>query len=243
LITKEAPYPFIPAVLYNFANRLMIQCDTGMIAERNEEIWLSAFIAGEQRERARIGRELHDGIGAMLFTIGRQLQHFAHQYPDTGTRRMIDGIQALVQEAVGELSNTLQGLIPETLALHGLEAALQRYNRQLHAGNPPWTQVHCYGSWAQVDPALLQQLFRISQELLHNMVQHAQASGGTLTLDRRANHIRIFAEDNGCGFVPGALLPGTGLGHLQARIRLLKGEMHLDSAPGKGTAITIIINT
>ncbi len=209
------------------------------LAEQEKER-LKAFLDGEQKERSRIGRELHDGIGAMLFTISHQLKAYfnANEQED---KEALNRLIGLVNDTTVELKNTVHSLIPETIALRGLEASLASYCDLICRGQHPHIQLNCYGNWNMVDVAVLHSLFRMAQELIRNIMMHSGASYAAVTLSCFDNSIRLFAEDNGCGFDVVHTPYGSGLHNLHARVSLLKGEISLESVPGKGTTCTIII--
>lgn len=202
---------------------------------------LKAFLDGEQKERSRIGRELHDGIGAMLFTISHQLKTYFNTRGQED-KEALNRLIGLVNDTTAELKNTVHSLIPETIALRGLEASLIAYCDLICRGQHPRIELNCYGDWSTVDIAVLHSLFRIAQELIRNIMMHSGAAYAAVTLSCFDNQVRLFAEDNGRGFDAMHARYGSGLHNLYARVSLLKGEVSLESVPGKGTTCTIILS-
>ncbi len=210
------------------------------LAEQEKER-LKAFLDGEQKERSRIGRELHDGIGAMLFTISHQLKSYFNKN-DHNDKEALNRLIALVNDTTAELKNTVHSLIPETIALRGLEESLTAYCTLISREQHPVIQLNCYGDWGKVDIAVLHSLFRMAQELIRNIVMHSGADYATVTLSCFNDMIRIFVEDDGRGFDSSHIRYGSGLHNLYARASLLKGDINIESVPGKGTTCSIMIN-
>lgn len=210
------------------------------LAEQEKER-LKAFLDGEQKERSRIGRELHDGIGAMLFTISHQLKAYFNKN-DHSDKEALNRLISLVNDTTVELKNTVHSLIPETIALKGLEESLAAYCSLISREPRPIVQLNCYGDWSKVDVAVLHSLFRMAQELIRNIVVHSDAAYAAVTLSCFNDCIRLFAEDDGRGFDASHTRYGSGLHNLYARVSLLKGDINIESVPGKGTTCTIIIN-
>lgn len=210
------------------------------LAEQEKER-LQAFLDGEQKERSRIGRELHDGIGAMLFTISHQLMTYFDSKGQED-KEALNRLIGLVNDTTTELKNTVHSLIPETIALRGLEASLSAYCDLIGRGQHPEIQLNCYGDWSKVEISILHSLFRMAQELIRNIMMHSGAHYAAVTLSCINNQVRLFAEDNGRGFDTGHISYGSGLHNLYARVSLLKGAISLESIPGKGTTCTIIIH-
>lgn len=176
------------------------------LAEQEKER-LKAFLDGEQKERSRIGRELHDGIGAMLFTISHQLKTYFNKN-DHDDKEALNRLISLVNDTTVELKNTVHSLIPETIALRGLEESLTAYCALISRERHPVIQLNCYGDWEKVDVAVLHSLFRMAQELIRNIIMHSYAAYAAVTLSCFNDTIRLFVEDDGKGFDTGQIQIG-----------------------------------
>lgn len=210
------------------------------LAEQEKER-LKAFLDGEQKERSRIGRELHDGIGAMLFTISHQLKTYFNKN-EHGDKEALNRLIALVNETTVELKNTVHSLIPETIALKGLEESLTTYCSLISRDHRPVIQLNCYGNWESVEVPVVHTVFRMAQELIRNIIMHSGAAYAAVTLSCFDSCIRLFVEDDGKGFDTSHIRYGSGLHNLHARASLLKADISIESVPGKGTTCIIIIN-
>jgi signal transduction histidine kinase len=188
----------------------------------------SALAAERQRathdardaERARIAREIHDTISQHLFGL-RMIAAGMHR-ADPGNQQA----QALLIELRSARLDGA-GLVP---ALRQICAA---YHQRL--GVSVDARLEEITVPAPVEHALL----RITQEACVNAVRHGNASHLTVSLDRHDGHVELAIRDNGTGFDPGAAHAGSGLAHIRDRAAELGGTVDIDSAPGRGTTLTV----
>lgn len=211
-----------------------------MSREELELARLTAFLEGEQKERSRIGRELHDGIGAMLFTLSNRLKNF-YEENKSNNAEALHGIIHLVNETTKALKDAAHCLIPETIVLKGIEESIVTYCELINPEKKPVLQLNFFGNWESTAPETLHVVFRMTQELIRNIIQHAKASYASITLSNIDNTIRLLSDDDGRGFDTKNIQYGSGLYSLYARVKLLNGTINIESSPGKGTISTIII--
>jgi signal transduction histidine kinase/ligand-binding sensor domain-containing protein len=198
----------------------------------------------KEEERKRIARELHDDLGPALTAVIINLQLLPQSADEASmSRRIADTIDIadrLVQR-VRDLSLDLRpplldelGLIP---ALKGyLEAQAERTGIEIEVVEETGAE----GLLPEVEIAA----FRVVQEAVTNVLRHAQAGRVTATIRRRRGRLEISVEDDGVGFdVPATLEApaGKALGLLgmQERVRMLEGEIEIESSPGRGTRIRV----
>jgi len=211
---------------------------------RNLEIErLNATLAGEEMERNRIARELHDGVGGLLSAAKMNLELFEKKTPNIDKADLNEGI-ALLQVASSELRKTAHNLMPEILMHEGLPKAIQNYCSSLSGKNSPVIQVQVLGRQVKLLPHFEFSIYRIVQELVHNMVRHSQATEGLVDLNYREDGgVDLTIEDNGIGL--GAAQNGNGSGeglglrNVKQRIKAINGHLDIRSAPGMGTSFYI----
>lgn len=198
---------------------------------------LEAQLKGEETERARTARELHDGVASILSAA--KLHINARDYWDSHANTVLG---QLIETAVQEIRNISHNLAPEAILDEGFEHAVKEYCRRVnHTG----LQLECYvvGELPKLNKNAELLLYRIIQEAVANMVRHAEATEGIVQLVGDTPRLSITVEDNGKGFDPGTLKEtGIGLKNLASRIQLLHGSHEVYSTPGKGTSVYIEID-
>jgi two-component system, NarL family, sensor kinase len=210
---------------------------------RNLEIErLNATLSGEEMERNRIARELHDGVGGLLSAAKMNLELFEKKTPLTDKTDLNEGI-ALLQIASSELRKTAHNLMPEILMHEGLPKAIQNYCASLSGKNSPVIQVQVLGKQDKLSPHFEFSIYRIVQELVHNMVRHSKATEGLVELNYRGDGgVDLTIEDNGIG-LPDPNQEGTGEGlglrNVKQRIKAIDGHLDIRSSPGMGTSFFI----
>lgn len=193
-----------------------------------------ALMEGEEQERARIARELHDGLGGKLTGIKLNIENVARTNND-GTMQQT---AHQLEEAVADIRNLSQNLMPPSLMRYGLEEAVRDFIQNLKT---PGTKIEFYASnlSSLTDRNKQLSVYRVIQELLNNAVKHAKASHILLQSTVEDNLLLIDIEDNGVGFDVKNTKRNMGLNNIETRVRFLNGTLTIDSQPGKGTAINI----
>lgn len=193
-----------------------------------------AVLEGEERERRRIARDLHDGLGGALSGIKMQLSGQQKQ-SDT---QVLDKTILQLEQSIGELRRIARNLMPETLIRSGLEVALRDLCVSLSSGN---TSIEFQPAGFQKSTPVQSQvnIYRIIQELLANAMRHGQASTIIVQCIQEGSHFFITVEDNGKGFDSREPSTGMGLSNIRNRINLMKGTIKVDSVINQGTTVNI----
>jgi len=209
------------------------------LLQREQEIGqLKAVMKGEEQERARIAQDLHDGIGGMLASIKMHLGAVKKQTPDPGTIHGLEEVMRMLGETATEIRKTSHNLMPDVLLRYDLPEALRIYCEQIHLHDHLQADLQFYGDLASLDQSLALTLYRIVQELIQNILKHAQATQAAIQVREHAGIITITVEDNGIGFA-GDPEAGMGVRQIRSRVQLLQGYFALESVPGKGTTAYI----
>lgn len=210
------------------------------IALRDRRIeQLKAMMAGEEKERVRISRELHDGIGGMLTGIKMNLKTWQKLHEQEVTGDGLGDIMDMLQGMGREIHKTAHNLMPDILLKHHLKEALQLYCEQLDTGGRPGIDLQFYGELDTLDKSVELPLYRIVQELLQNIIKHAQATLVAIQVRRDGSVIQVSVEDNGSGFVQPEKRQGLGLLNIEARVQALNGYFSIEPAPQMGTTAFI----
>jgi signal transduction histidine kinase len=144
----------------------------------------------------------------------------------------------LLQTAALHIRKTSHNLMPEILLENGLDEALNRYCNSISSDGLRLDYVSI-GHINRYSPGFELSLYRITQELINNILRHAHASRALVQLSNEAGTLSLTIEDNGKGFFQTHESKGTGLGSVKKRIRSMSGTIEIQSSPGKGTSIYI----
>jgi signal transduction histidine kinase/ligand-binding sensor domain-containing protein len=202
------------------------------------------LIVSQENERKRIAGELHDSLGQRLVVIKNRalllLQRRDSLAPSFSDQ--VEAISAEVSEAVREVKEISYDLRPYRLDRLGLTTALQGMIETAanSSGIRFMTEIN------NVDAALPGQteinFYRIVQECVNNILRHSHATRASVRIKRSAERLELVVHDNGRGFTPGEGHQGFGLAGIRERTQLLAGRFDLQSVPGEGTTVTIMID-
>ena len=202
----------------------------------------SALAAERQRatgdaraaERARIAREIHDAISQHLFALRMIAAGMGRADP---ANQQAQAIERISEDALREMQMLLIELRPASLDGAGLVTALHEicaaYRDRL--GVTVDASLDDVRVPAPVEHALL----RITQEACTNAVRHGHARRLAISMTRQDGHVELAVRDAGAGFDPAGQNPGSGLAHIRDRVAELGGTLDIDSAPGRGAALTV----
>jgi NarL family two-component system sensor histidine kinase LiaS len=218
--------------------------DLNRMAQQLESLLNKRQEISVMEERNRLARDLHDSAKQQAFAASAQLgaaQALWHQDP-TEAEGHLDEAAALVDEVRQELTHLIQELRPVALQGTGLASALREYGRDWAHQNCIQIEVRVQGERPlSLDVEL--SLFRIAQEALANVARHSQADKTEISLSYGADVITLAVSDDGCGFDVGKTEGGLGLRSMLERAELLRGELVVSSALGKGTEVMVTCPT
>ncbi|HKK79267.1 MAG TPA: ATP-binding protein, partial [Phaeodactylibacter sp.] len=203
---------------------------------------LQSMIEGQERERLRVANDLHDSLGGVITAAQN---HFANLLART-PRKTQNGLERrtgeLLEHAGQELRRISQNLMPRSLTLLGLEGALEDLAGQLREQGING-QFQSIGLTQRLSEEQAVPLFRIAQELVNNVLKHAQGSQVLIQLLQRDGQLFLTVEDNGRGFdlEKAKQQASLGMSSVGSRVAYLKGELDIDTAIGQGTSVTVTI--
>ena len=199
-----------------------------------------AYIEGQESERMRIASELHDGIVSSLAAVKLNL---GSEAPEKGTAQA-EAIEDL--RKIGEETRVLSHrLSPLPVFSSTFTEALQYFITNLKKSSKLQIYFDAFpaAELNQLDEFIQSNIYRITQELLNNVVKHAQASEVTVQLIQHEESINLVVVDNGKGFAPEKSKTGIGMGTIRSRLSLIEGKMNIDSYLQRGSSIDIQIPT
>lgn len=215
------------------------------IKQLEQEKQLSAvdgMLRGQEEERSRLARDLHDGLGGMLSGIKSSLTAMKGDQimPEESAYafgRVIDNLETSIQE----LRRVARNMMPEALVRFGLKDAMQDYIDYLNRSAKQIVDYQTFGLEERLPQNTEIIVFRIIQELLNNVQKHAHATQTIVQLIRDGDRFHLTVEDNGKGMDTGRLAQEKGVGwlNIQSRVNYLNGTLEVTSAQGKGTAVNI----
>lgn len=209
------------------------------LEKERQNISLQAMIAGQEAERNRIARDLHDGLGGLFSTIKMYLSSTATQNPQLRQDELYARSMELVDQAAGDVRKIAHNLMPEVLMKLGLIQAVEGLCQQISKGGLIRVSFQAYGMEDRLTPASEVMLYRILQELLNNIMKHAGATEVIVQFNRHDDRLSVTVEDNGKGFdaTDYDSKTGTGIGGIKSRVDYLNGQMNIESRMGIGTTI------
>ncbi|WP_413512628.1 histidine kinase [Myroides odoratus] len=198
---------------------------------------LTALLDGQEQERSRLARDLHDGLGGLLSGTKIQLSTLNHKITDDNQAEMTKSMEHL-DNAVDELRRVAHNLMPDLLLKYGLEEALKEYANRMSTDQLDINvQFLGYTNTLKQDQQLL--VYRIIQELVNNALKHASPQQIIIQLAENNDSYLVTIEDDGCGFKLEKVhqTQSAGLHNIQSRVQFLKGELHIHSELNLGTSI------
>ncbi|MFT5752174.1 MAG: two-component system sensor histidine kinase DegS [Flavobacteriales bacterium] len=225
------------------AQELEVQKTEKVLKEKEIET-INAMVSGQEKERHRLARELHDNLGSTLATVRMQVENLERNLDKVDNpKALLTKTHTLINEAYEKVRTISHERNAGVLAKDGLLPAIQRLATSISSEDGLHIEVEDFGLEQRLSNDLEITIFRIVQELVTNIIKHAKATEATISLTQHEGELNILIEDNGKGFKVGTLQhkDGMGLGSIERRVEHLEGLMSVDSTPGRGTHIIIDI--
>lgn len=224
--------------IYYKKNRKISEHQLKEIKQQQELQLTQAMLEGEERERQRVARDLHDGLGGMLAGVKINLSRQSEMKSQN-----LDAVINQLDQSVSELRRIARNMMPESLLKIGLEAALQDLCESLQS-NQTTIDFQAYNISKEMPAATQANIYRIVQEILSNAIRHANANSIILQCSQNGYIFFITAEDDGVGFNTSQLdkEKGMGMNNIQNRVKYFNGKLDIASRPGDGTTINIELN-
>lgn len=234
-------------VIRNYRQRQKLQQQK--IRELETEKQLSAaeaVLKGEEQERTRLAKDLHDGLGGLLSGIKYSFTSMKDNLIMTPENaRVFERSLDMLDTSIHEMRRVAHNLMPESIFRFGLDTALADFCSSVNETSVLKINYQSFGlENAKLNPTISVSVYRIIQELVNNALKHAQAQQALVQVTVSDNLLLVDVEDNGVGFDTNMLniRKGIGWSNIQSRIDYLNGNIDLKSAPGEGTIVHIEIN-
>lgn len=202
-----------------------------------------AVLKGEEQERTRLAKDLHDGLGGMLSGIKYSMNTMKGNLimtPENNQafERSID----MLDSSIKEMRRVAHNMMPEALVKFGLDTALKDFCNEINQSGALKVNYQSIGlENTIIDQTISITIYRIVQELINNTMKHAAAKNAIVQVSKTGNQISVTVEDDGKGFDTSILAGTKGIGwsNIQNRVEFLKGKLDVNSSAEKGTSVLI----
>lgn len=212
------------------------------LEKEQQLVVMQSVLQGQEEERSRLARDLHDGVGGLLSGIKLSLSTMrGNVYLSEENAQSVNNVIVQLDNSIAELRRVSHNMMPETLIKYGLKEALENYCENLNLSGSLKVQLQTYGMEKRIEQNTEIIVYRIAQELLNNVIKHAGATKVLIQLLRKGNRFNLTIEDDGRGFDIKNLEgnTGAGLANVKARTEYLGGTLDVHSVIGAGTSVNI----
>lgn len=207
---------------------------------RQKEL-LDASFQVQERERERIGRDIHDDIGPTLSTVKYALAGFRNVQGPAEVEHQINQLTDQLSGIIQQVRIVSRDLTPSSLQKFGLLIATEELLDRMTSSGVLQTELHCHGTEQELPERTELALFRIVQELCNNVIRHAEATKLQVVFDFGQKQLDLKVSDNGIGMDMDPDHLGIGMKNIEARASLIDAEWKWETKKGEGTIFTFKI--
>ncbi|SKB61437.1 tetratricopeptide repeat-containing sensor histidine kinase [Dyadobacter psychrophilus] len=246
LIAGLVVFILIAVLVYrNIAIRKRIaEQEVLQLQQEKQLVATNSILKGQEEERTRVARDLHDGLGGLLSGIKLTLNSVKGNVilPEESAMTFTRALTQL-DGAISEMRRVAHSMMPETLVRFGLIEALNDFCEGISSSGQLKVTMQNFGFEERLDSSIEIVLYRVVQELLNNVLKYAEATEAQVQLTRVGSNVSLTVEDNGKGFDVNSLetSKGAGFRNVQARVDYLNGKLDIQSTPEEGTSVLVEI--
>ena len=230
---------------YSQKQKLQQQRITELETEKQLEA-TEAVLKGEERERTRMAKDLHDGLGGMLSGIKYSFTTMKGNLVMTPeNHQAFERSMDMLDSSIREMRRVAHNMMPEALIRFGLDTALNDFCNEINQSGALKISYQSIGlDRISIDQTIAITLYRIVQELINNSMKHSGATSAIVQLTKSNELLSLTVEDDGKGFDTEILKTNKGIGwvNIQNRVDFLKGKLDIRSKIGEGTSVQIELN-
>lgn len=205
---------------------------------------MTAVISTEERERASISRELHDGLGPLLSSAKMSLSALSRAELSDKDRATLKNTAAVIDEAIRSLRDISNNLSPHVLNNFGLMRGIKNFVDRTAMLHDVKIDFRTSLRDERFDSNIEVIIYRVVCELINNSLKHSGCSQIIIELKSIGSNLIVDYSDNGCGFVIGEITDsGMGISNIRSRVQSLGGKLRLESSKGRGMSAKITIST
>jgi PAS domain S-box-containing protein len=234
--------PCMQVIINDVTERVRLEKELALQHRLKQQQITEVVLGAQERERFELGQELHDNINQILAT--------SKLYLDVAIEEREPRMELLTKSrnnigmAIEEIRRLSKELITPSLNDLGLIQSIKELIRSIQMVKKMKIRLSIQGLDENgLLPEQKINVYRIIQEQLNNILKHAQASSVAIDLNKHLEQIRLRVEDDGKGFDPRARRNGVGISNIISRAELYNGKVEIDSAPGKGCRLEVILNS
>ncbi len=209
--------------------------EMSQLLANQESAALNSMLKGQEEERERIAKDLHDNLGGTLAALKLGLRKKENKVAPEDLE--------MVERAVKEVRNIAHNLSSGLLEKQGLGVALRELRDTIESSGILKFNLYLQSGLSSIGQEAALELYRIVQELTNNTIKHADATEINLQTNLNEQTFNLIFEDNGKGFDTKASSGGMGMRNMNARLQKINGNLHIDSQPGRGTIVIIEIES
>ena len=232
----------IQVIINDVTERVRLEKELALQQRLKQQQITEVVLGAQERERFELGQELHDNINQILAT--------SKLYLDVAIEEREPRIELLAKSrnnismAIEEIRRLSKELITPSLNDLGLIQSIKELIRSIQMVKKMKIRLSITGlDENALQPEQKINVYRIIQEQLNNILKHAQASAVSIELNKQREQIRLRVEDDGKGFDPRMRRNGVGISNIMSRAELYNGKVEIDSSPGKGCRLEVILNS
>jgi len=211
------------------------------LQSQQDVVKLESLIDGEEKERNRLAQDLHDGINGDLAVIKYKISSLEPSKFSKKEKTFYDDAIGMLDNAVEQVRRISHNLAPPSLQNFDLIEAIQQFCSKQNASNLVNISFQYFGNRLSLKKENETAIYRIIQELLNNIIKHANATEALVQLNNHDDKLIITVEDNGQGFDTNNSETGIGLQNIKSRVNYLKANLDINSSK-KGTTFSIEID-
>lgn len=200
---------------------------------------INAMLEGQENERDRMAKDLHDRLGSMLGGIKVNMAALEDRVEQVQKDQQFEKVNRLLDQAVGELRQISHDMAAATLSRFGLEKALKDLRDTIHINGRLSVELNVFGLDQRLERSVELAVYRVVQELVSNVLKHAQARELSIAVTRTPGRLSVVVSDDGKGFDTTLPAEGMGLSNVRSRAAALGATVQVDSTPGKGTTVSV----
>jgi signal transduction histidine kinase len=226
-------------IVYYHRRNIRRQADLYAMEANYQRQLLDGVLQAVENERRRFAQDLHDEIGGALSALRMQLSRLNGTPAAVELQEIAGTGKEVVDSAVQSVRRIAYDMLPPGLEVFGIGYAAGELCKRTEAITRLKINYSGDADFKLNDKTKELMLYRILQELLSNAVKHSGSSEIDIRLGTIENGVELYYADNGTGFNPSDPKAGLGLLNMESRVQILAGKLNVNSAPGKGTKITV----